>query len=126
MEDNTDSEIAMYIVLNNDLNMGKGKLVSQGAHAASKVTRVLEQMCYEQTKLNSACIRYKKWTRTGEAKIVLKATTEKLRELLKLPECEYIIDAGRTQIAPDSLTAIAFFPNTKKVMHDVVSDLKLL
>lgn len=121
-----ENEIAMYIVLNNDLGMGKGKLVSQGAHAVSHATRILEQMCYEQTKINSTCIKYKKWIKEGEAKIVLKGTTLQLEQLMKLPESVHVIDSGRTQIAPNSLTAVAFFPNTKKNMFEIVKELKLL
>lgn len=127
MENSTEyNELAMYIILNNDLSMRKGKLVSQGAHAAAQVTRILEQMCYEQTKINQTCLKYKKWTREGETKIVLKGTQQQLEELSKLPETVTIIDEGRTQIAPNSLTAIAFFPNTKQNMAEIIKDYKLL
>jgi PTH2 family peptidyl-tRNA hydrolase len=127
-----EDELAMYIIMNNDLGMGKGKLVSQGAHAACDVVIHLEQMCHEQTRLSEECIKYKKWQRSGYAKIVKKATQIELEELIELsknksiPRCFPIIDAGRTQIAPNSLTAIAFFPNEKSIMTPIVGKFKLL
>lgn len=119
-------EIAMYIFINTDLSMGKGKMVGQGSHVVSRITRNLEQMCYEQKKLNETCVKYKKWIGSGEAKIVLKATTTQLEELKKLPNSEYVLDQGRTQIAPNSLTAVGFYPDTKKNMEEITKDYKLL
>lgn len=118
-------ELAMYIILNNDLHMGKGKLVSQGSHVVSKITRNLEKMCNDKPKSDQVT-KYKKWLKNGEAKIVLKATTLQLEELLKLPESEYIIDAGRTQIAENSLTAVGFYPNTKTTMGKILGNYSLL
>ena len=123
---NEDNDLAMYIILNNDLHMGKGKLVSQGCHVASNITRTLEKMCNEQTKMNDICLRYKKWLKEGETKIVLKATTIQLEELLKYPEAKHIIDAGRTQIPENSLTAVGFYPNTKKNMKNILGHYSLL
>ena len=120
-----DDEIAMYIVLNNDLHMGKGKLVSQGAHVVSKIIRKLESISTNKSKCDLV-IRYDDWLSNGEAKIVLKATTQQLEELLKLPESEYVMDAGRTQIAENSLTAVGFYPNTKTKMKKILGNYSLL
>lgn len=125
MESEND-ELAMYIIVNNDLGMGKGKLVSQGSHAACEVVVQLEQMCFQQTKISDQCMRYKKWSRNGKAKIVLKGTQTDIESLLENPETCHIIDAGRTQIAPNSLTAIAFYPNYKKRMESIIGNFKLL
>ncbi len=121
-----NDEIAMYIVLNNDLGMGKGKMVSQGAHAACRAVVKLEQLCYKQRKISDACVRYKKWSNEGCAKIVIKATQKELEDLCKLPESYCIYDAGRTQISPNSLTAVAFGPNYKSVMAPIVGKFKLM
>jgi peptidyl-tRNA hydrolase len=40
----------------------------------------------------------------------LKASEEQLKSLLNEPESVHIIDAGKTQIAKDSLTVIGFYP----------------
>lgn len=121
-----EDELAMYIIINNDLGMGKGKMVSQGAHAACDTVIHLEQMCYEQRKIPDVCVRYKKWYKTGQAKIVCKATQQELENLCKISESYSIIDAGRTQIAPNSLTAVAFCPNLKSIMYPIVGKFKLL
>lgn len=118
-------DIAMYIILNNDLQMNKGKLVSQGCHTVSQITRKLERLSISNPN-NDICVRYKKWIKNGEAKIILKGNTQQLEELLKLTETEYVIDAGKTQIPENSLTAVGFYPNFKKNMSDILSNYKLL
>ena len=36
---NNDDEYVMYVLVNNDLKMGKGKIASQCMHSACRVTR---------------------------------------------------------------------------------------
>ena len=116
----------MYIIINSDLPMGKGKTAAQACHAACRATRCL----HGQNNSN-----YNAWLRTGEAKIVLKATEEQMLALInkydnsktsETNRCVAIHDAGLTQIAADSLTAIAFFPIQKKNAPEEVTKYKLL
>lgn len=117
---------AMYIIINNNLNMTKGKIAAQASHAACKITRMLH------AKNNS---NYDNWLRIGEAKIVLKATEAEMLALIEkydnsktseINKCIYINDAGHTQIPTGSLTAVAFFPVLKKNAPEEITKLKLL
>lgn len=125
-ERSTDNTLAMYIFVNNDLGMGKGKTAGQVGHVVHYLIKHLEQSCCYENPIPDFCKRYKRWEKEGCAKIVLKATTAQLEELLKLPESEYVIDAGKTQIAPNSMTAVGFCPNTKSAMYHITKDYKLL
>ena len=120
-------EYAMYIFINNDLKMDKGKIASQVGHVVQFVTEDIIRMGYETTKgVPEEYSRYMKWKADGCAKIVLKATQEELDKLKTLPEARHIIDAGRTQIAPNSLTAVGLFPDVKHVLKDITRGFKLL
>lgn len=107
----------MYIVVNSDLTMGRGKIASQCCHAACEVTRILERN-------GTKCAEYRGWLKDGETKIVLRATEKELLKLLDEFEVDKVIkresdamwctsvrDAGRTQIPSGSLTCIAFRPH---------------
>ena len=109
-----DEEYVMYVLVNNDLKMGKGKIASQCMHSSCNATRILER----QFKKGSV---YDKWTKNGEPKIVLKSNTNEMLALIDQYEvdsrvkrnsenlwCTYIRDYGRTQIAKDSLTSVCF------------------
>jgi len=119
-------EYAMYIFINDDLKMQKGKIASQTGHVVQFITEDIIRMGYETAGgPPDAYVRYMKWKANGCAKIVLKATQEQLKSLLKLPEARYVIDSGRTQIAPNSLTVVGFFPRLKTEILDLVKDYKL-
>ena len=118
----------MYIIVNNDLKMGKGKIAAQCCHAACQIVKILEN------RKNSDTI-YSQWNTFGQAKIVLKATEEQLMNILsefshKKPNneiwCISIRDMGLTQIPENSLTVIAFRPIDKKNTPDIIKQLKLL
>lgn len=127
-----DQECAMYIIVNSDLSMGKGKTASQCCHAVCGVIRILER---QQPK----DVAYLKWIRKGEAKIVLRASQKEMEKILSEFEvdqvvkresaniwCTSIHDAGRTQVPENSLTAIAFRPISRDSTPEIVKKLKLL
>lgn len=105
-------EQSMYIIVNNDLNMGKGKAISQAAHAVEVVTEKLVSAMYESSLPKDIIVNYKKYMITGRRKIVLRASQEQMCDLMKEKDAVYIVDEGLTQIPKDSLTAIAFFPSS--------------
>lgn len=126
-----DDEYVMYIIINSDAGMGKGKIASQACHAACHVTRILERQRSNEHG-------YNKWVKDGETKIVLRATEKEMHAILEQylvdtvvkrtstdSWCVHIRDMGRTQIAPDTLTAIAFKPVAKNTI-DPISKMKLL
>ncbi len=126
------SENVMYIIVNNDLSMQKGKTASQCCHSVSQMTRIMER----KTPREDA---YLKWIKHGETKIVLKATQQQMKAILQMYEvdshvkresndiyCCCTIDEGRTQIAPHSLTTIAFKPMSRGKAPQIIKTLKLL
>jgi PTH2 family peptidyl-tRNA hydrolase len=119
---NNLSEYAMYIFINNDLKMDKGKIASQTGHIVQQIIENIKDVTVKKDFID----RYNVWKNNGSTKIILKASEKQLKELLKLPESVYIIDAGRTQIPSNSLTAVGFYPNIKKNMIDITKDYKLL
>jgi len=109
----------MYIVVNNDLGMGKGKMCGQVGHAVAAWTRRLER---------NSTPEYRAWLKFCEPKIVLKADQNTLMALHeKYPSMtEIVIDAGKTQIAPGSITAVAFPPLHQDAQPKELANLKLL
>ncbi len=107
----------MYLIVNNSLNMNKGKIASQVGHAVSMIVRRLEK---------SPTTDYKNWLNDGEAKIVLKADSTILQSLRKYKNTVSVIDAGLTQIEEGSLTVVGFYPCKDCDVPDVIKTLKLV
>ena len=116
--------LKMYIFINNDLNMTSGKIASQTGHIVHLIVDELVRNGYEKFPVSNEYKNYMIWTRNC-TKIVLKATTEQLMELMKLPNARSFTDSGpTTQVEQNSLTVVGFLPcNT---MADIIKDYKLL
>ncbi len=112
-------KLAQYIIVNNGIGMGKGKMIAQGAHASVKVLEKVDKKIVEN------------WKDQGMKKIVLKVnSTEELLELFEktkkeLP-CALITDAGKTQIESGSKTAFACGPVEETKGEKCFNELKLL
>lgn len=118
-------QLYMYILVNDDLKMGKGKIAGQVAHAVGLITEEIIRKSYETVKGVPDCYsRYMIWKATGHAKVILKASQKQIEELLDEPETIYIRDAGLTQIAPNSLTVLGFYPSAN--LKEKFKDFKLL
>lgn len=102
----------MYIFVNHDLGMGKGKIATQVAHTVSDIVfEIIHRSFIENQKsFKNIYDNFIAWRNTGQRKIVLKANQEQLEILKQFDIARYTIDAGFTQIAPGSLTVVAFFP----------------
>lgn len=116
-----NKQAVLYCIINSDLKMGVGKIAAQAGHAFLKAYDYSSQ-----TKL------IEEWKKSGSAKIVLRATEETLLKLIKKysldqlgQRCFVIYDAGKTQVEPHSLTAIAFQIIRKGTILDL-EELKLL
>jgi len=107
----------MYIFVNNDLNMSTGKIASQVGHV---VAIIIEYIL--NNKKSNEFGRYKEWKKSGQKKIILKATNDDLIDFHNSPESKTIFDAGKTQIKSGSLTVVGFFPN----LHPEFKKFKLL
>lgn len=148
MNSENNSQYYMYIVVNHDLGMGKGKIAGQVGHAVHLAVESMLTSSSESNKNNTNMLAtisdfvgsvvlnkrvpyniksvYTIWKNTGMAKVVLKASQSEMEALEKLPNTIAIRDCGRTQIAQNSLTAIAFYPDRKDNMQQIVGKYKLL
>jgi PTH2 family peptidyl-tRNA hydrolase len=123
---NKNEEFIMYIIVNMDLKMDKGKIASQCCHSSCKVVQILENFENEPDY-------YKKWLNSNYPKIVLKGNEKLLKfcidnysDINKEMWCVHTRDLGRTQIEPNSLTTVAFNPIMRKMTPDFIKELKLL
>ncbi|CAL0329333.1 unnamed protein product [Lupinus luteus] len=105
-------DFKMILVVRNDLKMGKGKIAAQCSHATLGLYKKLH---------NRAPKALHRWEMCAQPKVVVKIESEEdmlaLQERaksLKLPT-HITIDAGRTQIAPNSRTVMAIMGNTPLV-----------
>lgn len=125
LDESEQKQLYMYILVNDDLKMGKGKIAGQVGHVVGLMTEEIIRKSYETTRGVPDCYaRYMVWKATGHAKVILKASQKQIEELLGEPETMYIRDAGRTQIAPNSLTVLGFYPSAD--LKDKFKDFKLL
>ena len=108
------------ILVRADLQLPKGKLAAQVAHAS------VEAVLRSDKKIVSA------WRDEGMAKIVLKVKEEKeLLNYLQLAKDEGIIaalitDAGKTVIAPGTRTCLGLGPDEEEKLDSLTGELKLL
>lgn len=95
------SEYVMYIVVNSELGMSAGKIAAQVGH-------VIVNYMLQNESINS------EWINNGQPKIVLGADQKTMEELLQFPDTYCTYDGGRTEIPPNSLTALCFAPIKRK------------
>lgn len=108
------------ILVRQDLNLPKGKMAAQVAHAS------IEAVLRSKKRLIKA------WRGEGMAKIVLRVADEK--ELLKFNQTAkelglvtaVITDAGHTVVEPGTRTCIGIGPDKTEKIDKIVSELKLV
>jgi len=112
-------DLKMYILVNQDIKMGKGKLAGQVGHAVAS-------FLYDYALMNGA-EELTDYMENDQKKIILKCPQEKLEEL---EEGGYLAirDKGYTQLEPDTLTCVNFgmYSWTEDDKPDWIKDLKLL
>ncbi len=114
------ADYKQVILVRQDLQLPKGKLAAQSAHAA------VEAVLKSSDKIVSA------WRKQGMPKIVLKVKDEKelLLYLQKAKDEELttalITDAGRTVVTPGTKTCGAIGPDDEKKIDHVTGKLPLL
>ncbi|XP_055915477.1 probable peptidyl-tRNA hydrolase 2 [Eupeodes corollae] len=113
----------MFIVVRNDLKMGKGNIGSKCGHEAVGA--------YQKSMRHKPNLE-RLWERTGCAKIALKVESEReLQTIRRSAEanglvCCVIHNAGRTQIEPSSKTVLAIGPAASSDIDKLTGHLKLL
>jgi len=121
--DNADDDFKMVILVRNDLKMTKGKIAAQVGHASVN--------CALSSKKNDSK-NFDKWTSTGQAKVVLRVDSEEeLFQFKAIADAQkitnsIIMDAGRTQIAPGSVTCLGLGPEKVSLLDKITGDLKML
>lgn len=108
------------IVVNEELNLPRGKLAAQVAHASVA------------SLLSSEAEAQKNWFNVGMPKIVLAG--ENLSQLQELYEkCQelnvpaYLVqDAGKTVVDPGTVTCLGIGPATPEEIDQITGSLKLL
>ena len=116
-------ELKQVIVVRIDIEMGKGKMAAQVAHAA--LMSYLEAIKEHKDVAD-------RWLKDGEKKIVLKGKDEtvlkKLYEAFKYKRipCALVSDAGLTELPPGTITALGIGPWNNSEIDAFTSSLKLL
>lgn len=118
-------EYKQVILVRQDLNLPKGKCAAQAAHASSEA--VLRSMSDSAKK---KCV--KAWRAVGQKKVVLRVDT--LDGLHRYNQeakdsglvTALITDAGKTVIAPGTVTALGIGPDDEEKIDKVTGKLKML
>lgn len=114
------TEYKQVILVRLDLKLSKGKLSAQVAHASVEAT------------LKSDNEKVKAWQKKGMKKIVLKV--KDLDELLQYKKqaednklkTALIIDAGKTELKPGTITCLAIGPDKEEEIDKITGKLKAL
>jgi peptidyl-tRNA hydrolase, PTH2 family len=118
--------VKQVIVMRNDLNMRKGKMIAQGAHAS---IMFLAASCLLNTGVHDDAVP---WLCQGMTKICVRVDSE--AELLDIQKkateaglvVNPIVDAGLTEFAGPTFTCLAIGPNKADAIDAVTGHLKLL
>jgi len=107
------------IIVDEDLDLSRGKLAAQVAHASLGA--------YRKSSTNIQ----NKWERQGEKKVVLAADDKSLQDLLRKAErnkitAHIVKDAGRTEIKPGTTTALGLGPEKESKIDTITGSLKLI
>jgi PTH2 family peptidyl-tRNA hydrolase len=111
----------LVLVVRTDLDMGRGKIAAQVAHAAVAATLA----SLRRPDLAA-------WLREGQPKVVLRVTgEEQLSDIITQARAaglpvEVIQDAGRTQLPPGTTTCCAVGPADATRIDAVTGTLSLL
>lgn len=124
------------IVIRKDLNMRKGKMIAQGAHASigallKKAETVISGRGVFMTGIPMD-LATNTWFNTGSKKIVVSVDSE--QELLdletkakKMGLLTYLVtDSGLTEFQGPTITALAIGPDLSEKIDEVTGKLKLL
>lgn len=113
-------EYVIYLIVRNDLKMGKGKMAAQCGHAVQQLLEKCPKPLYQD------------YMKCGYPKIVLKINREvelltkweKVKKFTK--QHALVVDAGKTQLQPNTITVLGIGPIEKYKVKNIVSELKLM
>lgn len=113
-------DFKQVIVVRTDLKLSKGKLATQVAHASSEASLKADKKIIFG------------WKKSGMKKIVLKGDSkEHLYRLLQESKDRGLVtsliqDAGKTEVTPGTVTALAIGPASEDEIDKLTKDLKMI
>jgi len=110
-----------YLLINSDLQMSRGQIIAQIVHMTQLIVEECVKMSYEFQVPSKELMDYMKW-KMMPTTVILKASTEELKELLKMKNCRGFFDSGN-RVKDDSLTIVGFLPSGE--LSEIVKDYKL-
>jgi PTH2 family peptidyl-tRNA hydrolase len=110
------------IIVRTDLDLGKGKIAAQVAHASVEAMLATQKAKPEWVST---------WLAEGQKKVVLKvesgdALKMLFEEIRRQIPAKLVFDAGHTQVEPGTLTCLGVGPAPEPEIDRFVSNLKLL
>ncbi|MDR3283106.1 MAG: peptidyl-tRNA hydrolase Pth2 [Candidatus Methanoplasma sp.] len=117
-----DEEYKLVILMRKDLKMGAGKCAAQACHAA---------LGCALASMKKRPDDFKKWMGCAQPKVVLRVDSEQeLYDFKAVAEaqgltCSLVADAGRTQIAPGSVTCLGIGPDKVSVLDKITGELRM-
>lgn len=124
----SDTDYAMYIIVNSELGMSPGKVASQVGHIINQMTEELVTEMYESVTINKKCENYIIW-KENPIIIVLESFYDDMLQLLlaKYDDCRTFKDSGKTtQGTKDKITVLGFLPGPKRENSERFKGCKLL
>jgi PTH2 family peptidyl-tRNA hydrolase len=124
------ADAKQVIVIRKDLNMRKGKMIAQGAHASlAVILDLIRKANWQESDLPSPVIE---WLRGRFTKIVVYVNSEQeLFDVHKKAEeagipCSLIRDAGLTEFKEPTYTAVGIGPDEPEKIDLITGTLPLL
>lgn len=107
------------VVLREDLDLSRGKLISQACHASLQAYK------------KASSEEKDRWESQGQKKVVLDIGDEDLQKRFRRAEkkdvpAAMIKDAGLTEVSPGTTTALGVGPSEESKIDSITGDLKLL
>ena len=133
-------ETKLVIVMRKDLNMRKGKMIAQGAHAATAwiTRRLVFKDCINDSNdfeyEYSCCLKTVEldWLHSSFKKICVYVNSkEELMDIHKAAELaglesNVICDAGHTEVKPNTYTCLSIGPDLSDKIDKITGHLPLL
>ena len=123
----SSARMKVVLCVRGDLGMTKGKMCAQCGHAAVGVVDDVQRSA--NAKWKEALLQ---WERKGAMKIALRVGSEEELSLLEAQAASLglphylVVDAGHTQIAPNTSTVLAIGPSAFEELDPITGSLKLL
>jgi len=127
-----DDPLVMYFIIRESLNMGKGKIGAQCAHAAQMIILKYAQLAIHKSTEILDDTEFKKYNITREwlegsfRKVVLRADDKEFEKVKEQLDCFLVRDGGLTEIAAGSETVLVLWPMKKSERPKTIKRLQIL